>query len=156
VEHLIRGTGRRANLIVLACRAMIEALGAEERVLARPRLDAELRGVDLADALRPLRALAVLDRILVAQSFLLGEPTKEEVRAAIRQRGVDASGAEVDQAFDRLMLGYVLLAADDGRLVCPVPFVREAIERERKLEDRLQDDIDDWTAGKRGAPPGSP
>jgi hypothetical protein len=148
VEHLVRGTGGRANLIVLACRAMIEALGPEDRVLSREILDAKRRTGDLADALRPLRAHDVLDRILVAQSFLLGEPTPDDVRAALKQRGIDATSTEIEQAFDRLMLSYVLLRDDAGHLVCPVPFVREAIERERNLEDRLTDDAEDWAAGR--------
>jgi sugar phosphate permease len=150
VEHLVQGMGRRANLIVIACQAMIGSLGAEDRVLTREGLDRKRRSGDLAEALLPLRAHEPLDRILVAQSFLLGTPAPEEVRAAIRQRGVDAAGAEIDRAFDRLMLGYVLLRDDGGRLECPVPFVREAIEQERKLEDRLLDDIDEWRMRRSG------
>jgi hypothetical protein len=120
-------------------------------VLGRAALDARRRSGDLADALRPLRALDALDRILVAQSFLLGEPSSDDLRAALRQRGVDASGAEIDQALDRLMLGYLLLRdGDSGRLVCPVPWVREAVERERKLEDRLLDDLDEWARKRAG------
>jgi uncharacterized delta-60 repeat protein len=153
VDHLIQGTGRRANLIVLACKAMIESLGPEDRVLTRERLGAVLarRDTDLAAALLVWRAYDLLDRILVAQSFLLGEPTPDDVRAALKKRAVAASGVEIEQAFERLMLGYLLLRDDDGRLRCPVPFMREAIERERKLDDRLQDDLDDWAATRRKA-----
>jgi hypothetical protein len=146
IEHLVQGAGRRANLIVLGCKAMIESLGPEDRVLTRAGLDAaEARGGgDLAEALRVLRAYDPIDRILVAQSFLLGTPSPDEVRAALRERGVDAPAAEIEQAFDRLLLGYVLVRDDGGRLVCPVPFVRTAIERERRIEERLQDDLEDW------------
>jgi hypothetical protein len=154
VEHLVEGTGQRANLIVLACKAMIESLGPEDRLLTRARLDAVLvqRGSDLAEALRVLRAYDPLDRVLVLQSFLLGEPHPDEVRAALRERGVEPKGAELEQALDRLMLGYILVRDEAGKLRCPVPFLRQAIERERSLTDRLEDDLDELRTD-RGRPP---
>jgi hypothetical protein len=85
----------------------------------------------------------------VYQCFLLNAPSLDDVRAALKAKGLDASGSEYEQAFDRLALGYVLIAGAQGQLECPVPFVRELIQVEGNLEARLGDNLEDWAKPRR-------
>ncbi len=153
VDYLIEGTGGRANLIALACGGLIESLGPADRELTRRALDVEVRrgypGALSVQLCSSVEGHDLLDRLLWTQSLLLGEPAPEETRLALARAGVDASRAEVDRAFHRLTLNYLLIE-ERGRLRCPVPFLREAIDREgRRLEDLLRADLVAWAAGVR-------
>lgn len=156
VEWLLRGTGRRANLIVLACKGMIESLTPDTRTLTRERLEELVqRDKDLGDQLRVLRqdVYTPLDRALFYQALLLEERGEAVTRAATRKAlaglGLDASADDVEQAFDRLELGYVLV--DEGeRLGCPVPFMQERSLRAGDMEERIRDCIEDWRAARPG------
>ncbi len=153
VRQLVRGAGGRANLIVLACKAMVESLDPKTRILTSDKLSAAVRGdADLREQLRVLRqrVYGPLHRAIVHQALLLGEATRDEVRAALRRRGLEATGTDFEQAFDRLELGYVLTADENDELRCPVPWAREQIERGGRLEERIEEDVAEWRQVQRG------
>lgn len=153
-SYLIEQAGQRANLIVLACKDMIESLSAETRTLTRAQLDNVLaEAKDLRDQSRRWRGNSALHRAVVRQALLLGRPTREELRSALQARGARLTGKDFDEAVDHVELSYVLVADADGRLHCPVPLMQRYIEAERSLELGLKEDLDDLASGRTEAPP---
>lgn len=154
IDALIDGAGRRANLIVLACKAVLAELDRETRVITRERLERAVRdtALDLAAALRGILGIHddPLEQALLRQALVLGWPTAQELRASLRELGLTAPVREVERALDRLRLGYVLIERDD-RLECPVPFLQAHIERRGDLGAYVRDVIEDWKAGRERA-----
>ncbi|WP_240486913.1 hypothetical protein [Hyalangium minutum] len=143
-ELLVEQAGRRANLIVLACKALVDSLPPDTHVLTRENLERALReDKDLRDQSRRWRGDHPLHRAVVRQALLLGKPTREEVRLALKARGADIRSSDFDEAMDHRELSYVLVPDGDGRLYCPVPLMQRYIESERSLEVGLTEDLED-------------
>lgn len=143
-EFLVEQAGRRANLIVLACKALVDSLPPDTHVLTRENLERALReDKDLRDQSRRWRGDHPLHRAVVRQALLLGKPTREEVRQALKVRGADIRSSDFDEAMDHRELSYVLVPDGDGRLYCPVPLMQRYIESERSLEVGLTEDLED-------------
>jgi len=143
-EFLVEQAGRRANLVVLACKALVESLPPDTHVLAREHLERVLReDKDLRDQGRRWRGDHPLHRAVVRQALLLGRPTREEVRQALKARDADIRSADFDEAMDHRELSYVLVPDGEGRLYCPVPLMQRYIESERGLEAGLAEDLED-------------
>lgn len=149
VQHLVRGAGRRANLIVLACKGMLHALDRESRTLTREQLDQVVRtDRDLGDALRVDRRLDVLDRALVYQALAMDDaPRFGDVVTALRGHGLTAPTTELERSRERVILAYVLVEDGDGRLRCPVPFLEERLRRDGDLADRARELATEWEPG---------
>jgi len=154
-EHLLEQAGRRANLLVLACKALVESLPPETHALTREHLERVLReDKDLRDQGRRWRGDHPLHRAVVRQALLLGRPTREEVRQALKARGADIRSTDFDEAMDHRELSYVLVPDSEGRLYCPVPLMQRYIESERGLESGLTEDLEDLRRrGLSGVPP---
>lgn len=143
-ELLVEQAGRRANLLVLACKAMVESLPPDTHALTREHLERALReDKDLRDQGRRWRGDHPLHRAVVRQALLLGKPTREEVRQALKARGADLRSSDFDEAMDHRELSYVLVPDGEGRLYCPVPLMQRYIESERSLEVGLTEDLED-------------
>jgi len=143
-EFLVEQSGRRANLLVLACKALVESLPPDTHVLTREHLERVLReDKDLRDQGRRWRGDHPLHRAVVRQALLLGRPTREEVRQALKARDADIRSADFDEAMDHRELSYVLVPDGEGRLYCPVPLMQRYIESERGLDAGLAEDLED-------------
>jgi hypothetical protein len=143
-EFLVEQAGRRANLLVLACKALVESLPPDTHVLTREHLERILReDKDLRDQGRRWRGDHPLHRAVVRQALLLGQPTREEVRQALKARDADIRSADFDEAMDHRELSYVLVPDSEGRLYCPVPLMQRYIESERGLDAGLTEDLED-------------
>jgi WD40 repeat protein len=143
-EFLVEQSGRRANLLVLACKALVESLPPDTHVLTREHLERVLReDKDLRDQGRRWRGDHPLHRAVVRQALLLGRPTREEVRQALKARATDIRSADFDEAMDHRELSYVLVPDGEGRLYCPVPLMQRYIESERGLDAGLAEDLED-------------
>lgn len=148
VAHLLEQAGRRANLLVLACKGLIETLPSDTRSLSREHLERMLKGDrDLRDQCRRWRGDLPLHRAVVRQALLLGQPKQEEVRQALSAQGAQVPAADFDQALDHRELSYVLVPDAQGRLSCPVPLMRYYIGAERGLEAGLAEDLEDMARG---------
>ncbi len=147
VTSLVRGAGYRANLIVLACKALIESLDVSTRVLTAEQLDAVVRGnKDLREQLRVLRKniYQPLHRAIVLQALLHAEPTGDAILAALRARGIEVSRVAFDQAIELLEVAYVVVVDPEGRIDFPVPWVRAQLARDGNPEDRLAEEVAEW------------
>ncbi|WP_224369146.1 nSTAND1 domain-containing NTPase [Hyalangium versicolor] len=143
-EFLVEQAGRRANLLVLACKALVESLPPDTHTLTREHLERVFReDKDLRDQGRRWRGDHPLHRAVVRQALLLGRPTREEVRQTLKARGADIRSVDFDEAMDHRELSYVLVPDGDGRLYCPVPLMQRYIEAERSLEVGLTEDLED-------------
>jgi WD40 repeat protein len=141
---LLEQAGRRANLLVLACKALVESLPPDTHALTREHLERVLReDKDLRDQGRRWRGDHPLHRAVVRQALLLGRPMREEVRRALKARGADIRSTDFDEAMDHRELSYVLVPDGEGRLDCPVPLMQRYIESERGLEAGLAEDLED-------------
>ncbi|MDI3282139.1 hypothetical protein [Polyangium sp. 15x6] len=146
VASLVRGAGYRANLIVLACKALIESLDVSTRVLTAERLAGVVRSnKDLREQLRVLRKniYAPLHRAIVYQALLLEEPTRDGLLAALRERGFEVSRVSFDQALELLELAYVIVVDPEGRVDFPVPWVRAQLVRDGRPEDLLEEEMEE-------------
>ncbi|MDY7230279.1 hypothetical protein [Hyalangium rubrum] len=154
-EYLLEQAGRRANLLVLACKALVESLPPDTHELRREHLERVLReDKDLRDQGRRWRGDHPLHRAVVRQTLLLGRPTREEVRQALKARTADIRATDFDEAMDHRELSYVLVPDGEGRLYCPVPLMQRYIESERGLEGGLAEDLEDLRRrGLSGVPP---
>jgi hypothetical protein len=148
VQHLVAGAGRRANLIVLACKGMLHTLPRDSRTLTRAQLDVVVRtDRDLADALRVDRRLAVLDRAVVYQALAMDHaPRFDEVVAALRACGLSATTTELELAHERLIVAHALVDDEEGRLRCPVPFLEERLRRDGDLAARAREFVGEQNA----------
>jgi hypothetical protein len=154
VDHLLQQTGRRANLLVLACKGLIESLPPDTRSLTRAHLEQVLKEApDLRDQSRRWRGETPLHRAVVRQALLLGQPTRDEVRQELSRRGAVLAGEDFDRALDHAELSYVLVPDASGRLHCPVPLMQRFIETERPLELGLSEDLEDLARGRRERAP---
>jgi WD40 repeat protein len=143
-EFLVEQAGRRANLLVLACKALVESLPPDTHVLTREHLERVFReDKDLRDQGRRWRGDHPLHRAVVRQALLLGRPTRAEVRQALTARGADIRSVDFDEAMDHRELSYVLVPDGEWRLYCPVPLMQRYIESERGLEAGLAEDLED-------------
>ena len=148
-EFLVEQAGRRANLLVLACKALVESLPPDTHALTREHLERAFReDKDLRDQGRRWRGDNPLHRAVVRQALLLGRPTREEVRQALKGRATDIRSSDFDEAMDHRELSYVLVPDGEGRLYCPVPLMQRYIELERGLDVGLTEDLEDL--GRRG------
>ena len=154
-EYLLEQAGRRANLLVLGCKALVESLPSEAHTLTREHVERVLReDKDLRDQGRRWRGDHPLHRAVVRQALLLGRPTRDEVRQALKARGADIRSTDFDEAMDHRELSYVLVPDSEGRLYCPVPLMQRYIESERALESGLTEDLEDLRRrGLSGVPP---
>ncbi len=154
-EYLLEQAGRRANLLVLACKGLVETLPPDTHELTREHLEQVLReDKDLRDQGRRWRGDHPLHRAVVRQALLLGRPTRQEVGEALRARGADIRAMDFDEAMDHRELSYVLVPDGEGRLYCPVPLMQRYIESERGLEAGLVEDLEDLRRrGLSGVPP---
>jgi hypothetical protein len=144
LEFLVEQAGRRANLLVLACKALVESLPPDTHVLTREHLERVFReDKDLRDQGRRWRGDHPLHRAVVRQALLLGRPTRAEVRQALTARGADIRSVDFDEAMDHRELSYVLVPDGEWRLYCPVPLMQRYIESERGLEAGLAEDLED-------------
>ncbi|RKH21360.1 hypothetical protein D7X74_01380 [Corallococcus sp. CA047B] len=143
-EHLLEQAGRRANLLVLACKGLVESIPSDLHTLTREHLERVLReDEDLRDQGRRWRGDHPLHRAVVRQALLLGRPTRGEVRQALLAHDADIRAVDFDEAMDHRELSYVLVPDGDGRLYCPVPLMQRYIESERSLETGLTEDLKD-------------
>lgn len=154
-EYLLEQAGRRANLLVLACKGLVDSLPSEVHTLTREHVERVLReDKDLRDQGRRWRGDHPLHRAVVRQALLLGKPTRDEVRQALKARGADIRSTDFDEAMDHRELSYVLVPDSEGRLYCPVPLMQRYIESERALETGLTEDLEDLRRrGLSGVPP---
>ncbi len=137
LAELLERTGRRPNLVSLACDACIRALdplGGREITAEMLRAVLDLTddsGRDVASSFASLFALSgkehranALDRMLLFAAVDLPSFSSEELRARLAAAGADVPVHELRLSLDRLSLAYAVLRTA-GRYAWPVPLVRD-------------------------------
>lgn len=162
VQQLIEQAGGRAHLIAAICRATVEHLGPSAQEITADDVQAALRSPAVLDELKFWRREA-LGRAVLRAALLGAPPTRVELRERLGAAGIDPPEAQLAATVDKLELGWVLVADADGRLTCPVPLLRRALQREGDLAAGLAQDAAELreTASRRDVeaarpPPGRP
>jgi WD40 repeat protein len=157
VDKILNETACRAHLIVSACRGMIDRLGPSERILTEANVNQGLyQNTMITNEFKYWRR-EPLGRALVRLVLLYGPMTRAVLRETLAEQGLEVANELFQSTLDRLDLGFILTAAEDGKLHCPVPLMRRYIESEDSLETSLRRDIDDFLGiqVEGGPPPGS-
>lgn len=139
VPDLLRRTGRRANLLSIACNAAVKSLPPlSDRRLTREILEAVLdvssrSGREVADALADRGSLTAEPRDsaidLLCQFAALDLPspfTRADLRARLDALGALVPERDLREALERLLLTYTW-TMEDGALSWPVPLVRDVL-----------------------------
>jgi hypothetical protein len=148
VTGVLAATGCRANLLVLACQGLLERIGPEQKVLTAPDLEKVWNDhAALREALMYWKD-APLDRAVGHAALSLDRPTRRDIEARLEASGIRAAASALDQTFERLELGYVLLrqADPDGgvdRWACPIPLIPRFEKRIMSWDDHLQRDAEE-------------
>jgi hypothetical protein len=144
VEKILNETACRAHLIVSACRGMIDRLGPTERVLTEANVNQGLyQNTMITNEFKYWRR-EPLGRALVRLVLLYGPMTRAVLRETLAEQGLEVANELFQSTLDRLDLGFILTAGEEGKLHCPVPLMRRYIESEDSLETSLRRDIDDF------------
>lgn len=130
VDHLLEQTGRRPNLMVIACRELIESLAPDTSTLTLEHTRAVLRpDGELANELKYWRRQGPTFRAAFFTGLALINAPRSDILDSLRGGGIDLSETDADELFDRLRLSYVLVPDADGRMVCPIPLLRAFVAR---------------------------
>ena len=136
VDELLERTGRRANLIAIACDAALRMLPPlSDRILTAEIVHGVLdvsddAGKAIQSALASLLnliddpRLAALDRMVMFATTRNESFERDDVRSAVERVGARVSADELQASLDRLVLGYVVRRTR-GRYAYPIPLIRE-------------------------------
>jgi hypothetical protein len=153
VQEILEQTGRRANLLVLACQGLVDRLPAEQRTVTMVDLDAMWDGHRaLRDALDHWKS-ELFDRAVGHAALSLQLPIRKEIDERLTAVGIRLTGTELDLCLERLELGYALLRDVDpknglDRYRCPVPLIPYFELRTMSWNEHLARDADE-IRGKR-------
>jgi len=158
VDGILEQTGRRANLLVLACQGLVERLTAEQRTVTMDDLEAVWDGhLALRDALGYWKS-EPFDRAVGHAALSLELPIRKEIDVRLTAVGIRLTGTELDLCLERLELGYVLLREADAkggpdRYRCPVPLIPYFESRVMSWDEHLESDADEIRGKSQRRPP---
>ena len=148
VAGILEETGCRANLVVLACQGLLERLAPEQRILTASDVQKVwIEHAALREALMYWKEVP-LDRAVGHAALSLERPTRPDIEARLRAAGIDAVTSDLDQTFERLELGYVLLRHPDpdgsfDRWACPIPLIARFEARIMSWDQHLERDAEE-------------
>jgi len=129
---LLAATGRRANLLAIACYQILEKLQADQRVIGESDVEQALNRDIILNALKGWDAMTDdeqacrLDRIIVWSTVEMERFTFAELMALLNKHSVKAETSKIEQSLVRLELGFVL-GKDEGVYYYRVPLFRKMI-----------------------------
>lgn len=132
IDQLLAATGRRANLLAIACYQIIEKLQADQRVIGERDVEQALNRDKLINALKGWDAMTDdeqacrLDRIIVWSTVAMERFSFAELMALLDKHGVKAETRRIEQSLARLELAFVL-GEDGGMYSYRVPLFRKMI-----------------------------
>lgn len=139
LEALVEQSGRRAHLIAAICRAVVERLPPSAQEVTLEDLRIAFVAPTVLDELKFWRREALGRAVL--RTALAGTPaTRVELRDRLAAAGIQPSVGQLTATLDKLELGWVLVTDEQGRLTCPVPLLRLALEQEGDLAAGLAHD----------------
>ncbi len=148
VDAILEQTGRRANLLVLACQGLVERLRPEQRLVTLEDLGAVWDGYQpLRDALRYWQA-EPLDRAVGHAAISLELPTRKAIEERLTAAQIRVTATELELSLERLELGYVLLRAPDPKggadhYGCSIPLIPYFESRIMAWDEHLELDADE-------------
>jgi WD40 repeat protein len=144
IARIIEATGCRANLATLVCQGLLK------------QISREIKTVQLADVEHVLDTDQTLhkelmywkseptERAVGHVALSLTHPTRKAIEARLKAAGISLDDSELDRAFARLELGYVLLHQHEhgvDRWICPVPLIARIEARAMTWDEHLKHDV---------------
>ncbi len=144
VERLITATGGRANLVAIACNAILKGLDPGSRSITAADLKRGLGEPDLSEALGGWGQLGGggdadanrLDQAIVYATVEADEFTRAELMDRLEALALPFQSEQLEQSLLRLDLAFIL-GEQDGRFCYRVPLFREMV-RAREPERALR------------------
>lgn len=152
IERLVSASGRRANLIAIACNEILKGIGPRERVITAPVVDAALDSFAIDDALEGWRELggdaeaSRLDRIVVYATVERGGFTRRELDRIFKDHRYDPPDEQLRRSLRRLELAYVL-GREGERYSYTVPLFVERVRADDPAE-RLANELNEAVQGQ--------
>ena len=132
VDQLLEATGRRANLLAIACYQIIEKLQGDQREIGKNDVQQALNREKIFNALKGWDAMTDdeqacrLDRIIVWSTVEMERFSFAELMALLNKQRVKAETSRIEKSLARLELGFVL-GKDEGVYYYRVPLFRKMI-----------------------------
>jgi hypothetical protein len=146
IDQLLAATGRRANLLAIACYQIIEKLQADQRVIGQRDVEQALNRDKIINALKGWDAMTDdeqacrLDRIIVWSTVAMERFSFAELMALLDKHGVKDETRKIEQSLARLELGFVL-CEEGGMYSYRVPLFRKMIlvdSPQAKLQNEVE------------------
>jgi hypothetical protein len=157
IESIVEATGCRPNLVALICQGLLKQ-GPRKKV---GRADVE-QVFESHQALR-LELLdwksRPLDRAVVHAALAQVPSTRKAIEARLAAAGIAPESSEIDRAFARLELDYVLLRGTGGGIEqwrCPVPLIARCEARAMTWQEHLTHDAQSVGWDQAATPPEAP
>lgn len=150
VDHLVAETGRRANLISIACDELLKGCGSGERLLDRDAVEAALESRRIEQALGGWNQLCAdevsnqLDHVLVWATISHASFTLPEAVRMLEEMGAEMSVETVARSLERLELAFVFQRVEIGnekRYAYRVPLFQRMLQKQEpafQLERELK------------------
>lgn len=136
VDQLLEATGRRANLMAIACHQILSQLEANQRTITAGDIHRALQSEKIRNALKGWDTMTDdpqacrLDRIVVYATVEQERFDLAELVALLDRHGLKPEGRKIDHSLARLELGFVLGLDEAGNYTYRVPLFREMIMNE--------------------------
>ena len=132
VDRILRETGRRANLVAIACNEILKSLETGGRVIEPRHVEAALASREIETALAGWEQLvdneaaSRMDKIIVYATVRRDAFTFAELLELLRGHGAKASPDAVKRSLARLELAFIL-RVKEGRFSYPVPLFQKPV-----------------------------
>jgi len=149
VETMLELTGRRANLMAIACAEILARLKPDQRVINADDVAASLDGHHIYDRLKSWDIMTDdkhngrLDRIVVYATIEAEQFNLNELLGILVQNGLRPDLKEIDNSLARLELGFVLGRNEDGTWFYRTPLLSKMIIRDQPAT-RLKPEIEQY------------
>jgi len=146
VDEIIRGTGRRANLIAIACQQCIEAMQPDDHQISRDIVQRALNAEAIAEALSGWGRLTAnarasrIDRVIIYKGITGGAVDLGTILRLFDSTEFTVEADDVQQALMRLQLAFILRKSDVGYSFA-VPLFRRQLTGE-DIELLLNQELD--------------
>ena len=135
VNRIIDATGRRANLIAIACNNIVSNLRPTSRVIEEPSVTAALYNPELKKTLKGWESLdddahsCNIDKFIVYATVTKDSFTLDDLATQINEHQLAIDGQKLDDSLERLELAFVI-EKENGRYTYRVPLMVELLREE--------------------------
>jgi hypothetical protein len=135
VKRIISATGRRANLIAIACNEILSKLTPTQRIIEETDVSAALASDELKKAFKGWDALdddaqsCNIDKLIVYATVQKDSFTLDDIDALLSNHELSIDGKKLEYSLERLELAFVI-GKSSGRYTFRVPLLVKMLREE--------------------------